>query len=98
MDTTTYRYHIVEESVDFLNKHEKMDIMTYRYHIVEEYVFNPEIGRYRTYGIELIASDGTTDYISDISVCKMDIERMVADFNRYQLSPVHFQEAVEDML
>jgi len=95
MDTTTYRYHSAQESII---EDKEMVALMYRYHIVEEYIFNPEIGKYRTYGIKLTASDGTTDYISDVSVSKLETKRMVDYFNRYQLSSIHFQEAVENML
>ena len=98
MDTTMYQYHISEEFENPIKEYDKIDAKMYQYHVFEEYVFNSEIGNYRTYGIELTSPNGTIDRISDISVYKMDVERMVADFNRYQLSSVHFQEVVEDML
>ena len=73
--------------------------MQYSYHVVEEVVGTPETGGgYSTYGLELTADDGARERISDISVCKKEVERMAVDFNRHQLFPVHFHEAVYDRM
>ena len=71
---------------------------TYFYRVFEEFLFDPEIGHYRAYGIELTAQGGETARIADISVSREQVERMAAAYNRHQLFPVHFLDAVEDML
>ena len=72
--------------------------MTFCYSIFEEEIVNPDIGSYRTCGIELTAQGNRIDYISDVSVSKVKAMKIVDSFNRNQLYPDHFKDVVEDML
>jgi len=70
----------------------------YRYNVFEESFTLPELGPYRTYGIKLTSSSGKIKYISDISTDKSNVDDIAANFNKYQLSPIHFGEAVDDAI
>lgn len=49
--------------------------------------------RYIVYGISCEATS-----IDDVSSDKEKVERLISQFNRFSLSPVHLRDAVEDYL
>lgn len=70
------------------------DDVIWRYQVVPEETSHPNIGKYHTYGIQIIPPES----IHDISTDKTIVERMANLFTEHQLSPIHFRDAVEDML
>ncbi|SBW09969.1 conserved hypothetical protein [uncultured Eubacteriales bacterium] len=72
------------------------------YCAVEEKSYYPELGYYRTYGLQIIGRVGdewkVLDVLHDVSVSQNDAETMAALFTRNKLSPIQFREVVEDML
>lgn len=75
-------------------------LWSYRY--IEEAGKSPELGQYRTYGLQVgrETADGFVliECIRDVTAeCRL-AQNMVETFNRCQLSPLHFREAVADNL
>jgi len=64
---------------------------------VSEICSSKDLGEYRTYGISV---NGLyfSETLHDVSLHKAVIARMTYLFNKHQLSPIHFKDAVEDML
>lgn len=75
----------------------RQDHMTWSYSIIPEIGRHSDLGKYHTYGIQIIGPAGT-EILHDISVCKETAECMAERFNRHQLSPYHLRDAVADML
>lgn len=71
-------------------------LWSYRY--IEEAGKSPELGQYRSYGLQVgrETADGFVliECIHDVTAeCRL-AQNMVETFNRCQLSPLHFREAV----
>lgn len=71
--------------------------LKWQYHVVSEDFYQPELGKYHTYGIQVITPD-CTNTLHDVSVCKKTTEHIVELLNRYQVSPIHLYDVVTDML
>jgi len=75
---------------------------TYTYSVVEQQCCSGELGAYRTYGIQVAGRMPNgweiVEVIHDIVFSREAAELMAALFTRYQLSPIHFRDVVEDML
>ena len=73
---------------------------SYRY--VKEIRNTPEFGQYLTYGLQVgrKTEEGyvLVECIHDITVKQQLAENLAEAFSRCQLSPIHFRDAVEDML
>lgn len=69
----------------------------WHYCVLPEICYDVDIGEYHTYGIT-VTSPNYTKTIHDISIYEETVVQMVNLFVKYQLSPIHFQDAVEDML
>lgn len=61
--------------------------------IVEEHLSHCDIGAYTSYGI----AAGPV-IVHDISADRAFVERLVHQFELYQLAPEHLRDAVEDAL
>ena len=68
-----------------------------RYCAFAERLCSGELGNYDTYGLSFEAG-GYRDCIHDVSVNREKASRITEMFNRYKLSPLHFFDAVEDMI
>ena len=79
----------------------KNDI-AWRYRTVSEERYHPDIGKYHTYGIQAMwrASNGrrAQKIIHDVGTDRETVENMARQFTKRQLFPIHFSDAVEDML
>ncbi len=69
--------------------------MSYNYKCIEQKLFDETIGDYITYGIEI--TDGNR-IISDVSCNKEKANNIVNLINKYQVSPVHLYEVIENLL
>ena len=69
----------------------------WHYSTVSQQLYSADLGLYHTYGIK-VEGYMQTYILSDVSLRREAAEQMVSLFNRYQLSPLHLQDAVEDML
>ncbi|MDR1892946.1 MAG: DUF6514 family protein [Oscillospiraceae bacterium] len=65
------------------------------YRVFEETLSDPSAGEYHTYGIEA-AENGESRRIADISLNRREVEELAELFNREELDPAHFHDAVED--
>ncbi len=74
----------------------------WKYEAVEELQFRPELGRYHSYGLWVSWEAGgdvqRMEQIHDVTVSKRLAQSMAERFSRYQLSPVHFRDGIEDAL
>ena len=68
-----------------------------RCRVFAERLFSGELGNYDTYGLSFEAG-GYRDCVHDVLVNREKASRMAEMFNRYELSPLHFRDAVEDMI
>ena len=73
-----------------------------RYRIISENCVSCDLVQYTAYGIQAIygtkENEEVYSTVSDISTEQREVAEMVRKFNRYRLSPIHFLDAVEDML
>ncbi len=69
--------------------------MRYNYKCVEQKLYDENIGEYITYGIE-ITDDNMI--MNDVSCSKEKVDDIVRIINKYQLSPIHLDEIIEDLL
>ena len=69
----------------------------YHYQPISRQLEEPT-GSYGSYGLCLLVDEGPTKEIRDISTDPVFVEKLAERFTRFQLSPVHFIEAVEDAL
>lgn len=74
-----------------------LDLYCWVYDVVPEKCYHINLGEYDTYGIEVTGSEFSM-VVHDVSVCKNITNNLVEMFNQYQLSPVHLEDAVRDML
>ncbi len=72
-------------------------VMKTIYLLREDLMTEEELGTYRSFGITCRTKEGDT-HILDISTDREKVADMAERFNRYQLSPIHFQDAVEEEL
>lgn len=59
---------------------------------------NQELGEYISFGISAMQNDTIIKTISDISLNIDTVNKMTELFNKYNLSPIHFSDAVEDLI
>ena len=76
-------------------KNEDPTLDTYR--IVEECLHHPDIGSYKTYGIEADGADGVK-IVHDVSACRETAASLADLFNEHRLQAIHLEDAVMDML
>ncbi len=67
--------------------------MKYKY--IEESLRCEELGEYNTYGIE---SDDRVFILHDVSCNKDDIEDIVHRLNERDVSPIHIEDVINDMM
>ena len=67
----------------------------YVYIAVEQKLKNKFIGNYTTYGIGLKDSDFI---VNDVSCDINTVNRIIKYLNKYQASPVHLRDIIDDML
>lgn len=74
----------------------------WNYLIVREELSHPDIGDYVTYGIRILRREGASwlevTTIHDVTSEGVLASRIAELFNRYQLSPIHSMEAIDNML
>ena len=74
----------------------------WQYRIVTELWYRPELGTYRTYGIQSRVRRHlrwrTVRLIHDVTADYQLIRQMTTLFNRYQLCPIHLTDVIYDML
>lgn len=68
------------------------------YKLYVENKFDRHCGFYETYGISVFRDGERIRSLSDVSVDREKVERLVAIFNSEQLEPVHLNITVEDFL
>ena len=69
----------------------------WHYCLISENYIHIDLGEYHTYGIQ-VRGFNFSEILHDVSPCKDTVVRMTEFFNKYQLSPIHLKDAVEDML
>jgi hypothetical protein len=63
-----------------------------------EELHSDDIGTYVSYGIRVLDSQGNMiESISDVSVDKNFVTELCYLWTRYQLSPIHIQDILEDI-
>lgn len=75
-----------------------MERMTERYSWVEREYLDEEGKSYCGFGFKMDLGAGRTVVVEDVTVNRALAEEAVALFNRLELSPTHFEEAIEDFL
>lgn len=74
----------------------------WEYHAISEICSHPDYGEYISYGIQAFQQEhGRLHLIAmihDISTKSSFVEELAHFFTLHQLSPLHFQEAVEDSI
>ena len=80
-------------------KTDENEKLKFDYYIVSEskVFFNEEKPRF-TYGIEIIDYNNKSEAISDISINKEEVIKMIDILAKNVVSPVHLKDIVEDML
>lgn len=72
------------------------------YGIVAETLYDPVLGRYPTYAIQARCrtAEGLEEValVHDVSTQMQFASRLSELFSRYQLSPMHLHDAIQDML
>ncbi len=78
------------------------DSPVWEYHMVLEHHSHPDLGAYQSYGIRAFETHDmriqAVAHCSDITTVQSEIERLTERFNRYQLSPIHLEDAIQDYL
>lgn len=74
-----------------------LDLYCWVYDVIPERCYHIVLGEYNTYGIKVTGSEFAM-VLHDVSVCKDIADNFVEMFNKYQLSPVHVEEVIMDML
>lgn len=67
----------------------------YQYSIVKQKLQNEYIGSYVTYGIQLKNSKITID---DVSCNKKEARKIANYLTAHQISPIHFQDVILDLI
>lgn len=74
----------------------------YSYSYVREILQNEEVGEYSAYGVQISCITyekcEPIQYISDVFVSEQDAKAFVDECNRLQLSPIHIDDVVQDVL
>jgi len=68
------------------------------YRIYTQSCYNRACGHYESYGIALFIDGELSRIIGDISLNRTKVEKLAVLFNREDLDPVHFEQAVDDFL
>lgn len=74
----------------------------WHYQAVRESRHDPDLGQYLTYGLRAQRKTGSgweeIELIHDVTTHFGFAKRLSELFNRHQLSPIHFRDAVEDII
>lgn len=70
--------------------------MKYNYFYFKQNLYNEHIGKYDTFGISL--KNNRNIHIDDVSCNEQLIRKIVSKLNKNQVSPVHLQDVIEDMI
>jgi len=69
---------------------------------VRQFLYHPDIGRYRTYGIAAFelcfARTKRLAFVPDVALCRKDAAHLAAKCTRGQLAPSQLLDVVEDFL
>lgn len=69
--------------------------MSYNYKCIKQNLFDKNIGNYITYGIEITDEN---IIVNDVSCNEEKVNDIVKLINRYQASPIHLYEIIENLL
>ena len=70
-----------------------------RYLPFREELYSDDIGKYVSYGIRVLNSQGhIIESVSDVSVDKDFVTELCYLWTRHQLSPIHMRDVLEDVL
>ena len=69
---------------------------TAQYELIESYKTLEE-QFYRCYGIRLLFAGASVE-VEDLSMDRREVEELVQKCNRLELSPLHFQDVLEDFM
>ncbi len=69
-----------------------------KYRSIREEMFSDEIGSYISYGIELADGDNVVRKISDVSTDEETVSHLVLLSNELNLSPIHIDDVISDIL
>lgn len=69
--------------------------MNYKYQCIRQKLYNENVGEYITDEIE-ITDDNMI--VNDVSCNKETVDDTVRIINKYQVSPIHLDEIIEDLL
>ena len=69
-----------------------------KYRSIREEMFSDEIGSYISYGIELTDGDNVVRKISDVSTDEETVSHLVLLSNELNLSPIHIDDVISDIL
>ena len=70
----------------------------WEYIVFSEVRQHPELGRYDTYGIQVYSDSRLIICIHDVTTDQLAAAKIAKCFTQLHLSPIHFDEAIEDML
>ena len=65
------------------------------YKCIEQIFFDESIGNYITYGIEITEGNRI---INDVSCNREKANEIVRLMNKFQVSPIHLYEVIEDLI
>ena len=70
-----------------------------RYLPFREELYSDDIGAYVSYGIRVLDSRGQViASVSDVSVDKDLVDKLCYLWTRYELSPIHLEDAIEEVI
>ena len=70
-----------------------------RYLPFREELYSDDIGKYVSYGIRVLNSQGhIIESVSDVSVDKDFVTELCYLWTRHQLSPIHIRDVLDDIL
>ena len=69
-----------------------------RYYVTEDMMYCEDVGKYRSYGIELREGERVIERIRDIDISREGVEALCKLCNKLELSPIHFRDVIEDYI
>lgn len=77
-------------------------VINWEYLVIPELCSHPDCGEYTSYGIHALqcqpGQNQMVTIVHDISTKQNFVEQLAARFTKYQLSPLHLKEVIEDFL
>ncbi|MBR3848119.1 MAG: hypothetical protein IKM21_02380 [Oscillospiraceae bacterium] len=69
-----------------------------KYYVTEDIMYLEDVGKYKSYGIELREGECVIEKIRDIDISREGVEELYALCNKLELSPIHFRDVIEDYI